>query len=105
MKNSPVNISAYVDLQNSELSSLDAVEKGIVHIIAASIATDTDVLTFLRKLYGKLEMGNMRLCNSYLLQKGADKFYNPNKKSQFESYKTVSYSREKNWKRCFPFCR
>lgn len=51
MKGNAVDISSHVNLENPELASIEAVEKGIMHIIAASIATDTSVLNFLRKLY------------------------------------------------------
>lgn len=46
-----MNISSYINPEIPELASTEAVEKGIIHIIAATIATDTEVLTFLRKLY------------------------------------------------------
>lgn len=45
-----INLTDYVDISKKDLCTVSAVEKGIVHIIAYIIATDSDVLSFLRKL-------------------------------------------------------
>lgn len=44
------DIHVYVDSAKKGLKNADEVEKGILHIIASVIATDSEVLEFLRKL-------------------------------------------------------
>lgn len=45
-----VNLSKCVDRSKKDLSTVEAVQKGIVHIIAYILATDCDVLQYLREL-------------------------------------------------------
>ncbi|KAB0794768.1 hypothetical protein PPYR_00282 [Photinus pyralis] len=45
-----VNLERYINKHNRELSSIGDVERGVMHIIASVIATDTEVLALLRKL-------------------------------------------------------
>ncbi|RZC39162.1 S1 RNA-binding domain-containing protein 1, partial [Asbolus verrucosus] len=47
---SEINLSDYVQKDRKELSSVADVEKGIVHIIASIISTDTEILSHLRQL-------------------------------------------------------
>lgn len=44
------NLSQYIQPDNKDLSDLQAVEKGISHIIASVISTDSDLLSLLRNL-------------------------------------------------------
>lgn len=46
-----VNLFEYVTTDKKELSTIEDVEKGIVHIFASIIATDTDILTDMREWY------------------------------------------------------
>lgn len=48
--NATVVIDDYVNSSKKGLQNRDCVEKGIMHIIASVIATNSDVLTFLRKM-------------------------------------------------------
>lgn len=45
----PVDLIEYVDEENIEIESVESVQKGIVSILAHKIATDTDLLNFLRE--------------------------------------------------------
>lgn len=45
-----VNLNNYVNSSTEELNSVANIEKGICHIIAQKIATDSEVLSFLRDL-------------------------------------------------------
>lgn len=46
----PVNLNSFVDKNVKELSKLQDVEQGVIHIIASVISSDTDLLSYLRNL-------------------------------------------------------
>ncbi|XP_028128698.2 uncharacterized protein YdcI [Diabrotica virgifera virgifera] len=46
----PVDLNQWVDASKEELKSLEDVQNGVIHIIAHKIATDSDMLSFLRDL-------------------------------------------------------
>lgn len=48
---SDVNLYSFINKEIEGLQSIAEIEKGVVHIIAHYMATDTHVLTFLRQLY------------------------------------------------------
>lgn len=98
MKNNAVKLSAYVNLQNSELATVEAVEKGIIHVIAASIATDTDVLTFLRKLYVNLKVLVWNILNLVCCRKEQTNFTIQTKKSGLKSTKQSAAAGKKHGK-------
>lgn len=45
-----VALGNYVDPSKEELNTITKVEKGIVHIMAQKMATDSDTLSFMREL-------------------------------------------------------
>lgn len=45
-----INLSQYIDKSKKDLSTIDGIQKGIVHIIAYMLATDSEVLSYLRQL-------------------------------------------------------
>lgn len=45
-----LDLSKYVNGSKKGIQTEDDVEKGIIHIIASVIATNTDVLNYLRKM-------------------------------------------------------
>lgn len=51
LDNKNINLFDYVTTENKELSTVDVIEKGIIHIFASIIATDTSILSDLRELY------------------------------------------------------
>ncbi|KAJ8912925.1 hypothetical protein NQ315_017255 [Exocentrus adspersus] len=50
LNNLDIELNNYINLEVKELSTIEDVEKGITHIIAHVIATDTEILSQLRKL-------------------------------------------------------
>lgn len=48
--NKKVNLQNYVQPDIKELKNIAEVEKGVIHIIAGIIATDTELLQFIREL-------------------------------------------------------
>lgn len=50
LQGKPVVISKYINPSKKGLEKETDVEKGIIHIVASVIATNTDVLTYLRKM-------------------------------------------------------
>lgn len=45
-----VILTELIDKSKKELSTVEGIQKGIVHIIAQMLATDSDVLSYLRQL-------------------------------------------------------
>ncbi|KAJ8944044.1 hypothetical protein NQ318_016242 [Aromia moschata] len=50
LNNVEVDLNSYILPEKKELSKIEDVEKGIIHIIAYTIATDTEMLSYLRQL-------------------------------------------------------
>lgn len=50
LNNVEVDLSIYVNFEKKGLDKKEDVEKGVVHIIAYIIATDTEMLSYLREL-------------------------------------------------------